>query len=285
MSCCDRDFNSSPCFRFRTVLSRVETFSGTELQRRLRSLKERSSSTSLVDFLEHAISCLENFKVIRSDVNLHIDELYRGNVMCILRELIEMCETCKDIHQCLLDLLGVKKSTPVSFSEMKLFQVSLNLSRSRYPMWNAIFLPGHTKCTGVILGQIPTEQHVLMLKECANVRSVLSVVSDFEIRSVDGHQSWRIPGIDQKIINVTDFKGGGGVLAIQEGADYIQSQLRYGQVYVSCVRDTLEFDHHSYSILRGLTNTGTLQGWERPECSDGDGLAHEVPIGSCAFSS
>ena len=57
-----------------------------------------------------------------------------------------------------------------------------------------------------------------MLKECANVRSVLSVVSDFEIRSVHGHQAWKIPGIDQKIISVADFKGGGGVLAIEEGA-------------------------------------------------------------------
>jgi hypothetical protein len=34
---------------------------------------------------------------------------------------------------------------------------------------------------------------------------------------------------------VSDFRGGGGVLAIEEGAEYIQSQLRYGQVYVRSV--------------------------------------------------
>ena len=180
------------------------------------------------------MSCLENFKVIRRN-NSSAVELYRASVVSILGELIRLCKTSKDIHQFLLDLLGVKKSTPVSYSELKMFQVSLNLSRTRYPMWNAVFIPGRTKCTGVILGQIPTFEHVLMLKECANVRSVLSVVSDFEIRSVHGHQSWRIPGIDQKIINVSDFRGGGGVLAIEEGAEYIQSQLRYGQVYVRSV--------------------------------------------------
>ena len=231
MSSCDPDFNSSPCFRFRTVLSRVETFTSTELRRKLRTFKERSSSTSLGDFLEHVMSCVENFKVIRHN-NSSAVELYRANVVSILGELIRLCKTSKDIHQFLLDLLGVKKSTPVSYSELKMFQVSLNLSRTRYPMWNAIFIPGRTKCTGIILGQLPTLEHVLMLKECANVRSVLSVVSDFEIRSVHGHQAWSVPGIDQKIINVADFKGGGGVLAIEEGAEYIQSQLQYGQVYV-----------------------------------------------------
>jgi hypothetical protein len=226
-------FNPSPCYRFRTILTRADPVNGSELRKKLRLLRDRPSlNIDIVNFLEHAISCLEIFKGMK---NLSSSvELYRMNVMTVLSELVKVWKQSHDVRQFLLDILGVKKSTSVSYSEMKLFQVSLNLSRTKYPMWNSIFIPGTTKSTGVILGQLPEVQHILMLKECANVRSILSVVSDFELRSVNGHQAWRIPGIDQKIINVTDFQGGGGILAIREGADYIESQLQFGRVYVHC---------------------------------------------------
>ena len=48
---------------------------------------------------------------------------------------------------------------------------------------------------------------------------------DFEMDYVDGRNAWFLPSLEQLIINVADFRGGGGMAKLVEGAAFIQKAV------------------------------------------------------------